>query len=86
MTTNTLQIQARDAIAFAEFREAWPIEVRRILVKAVRTEGDMPAFAVKEVQWALKEARRIESKFAKDIEAGERTLSHAERRRLVGAR
>lgn len=83
MTTETnLQSQALTTIANAEFRQAWPIEVRRVLVKAVRTEGEMPAYAVTQVRWALKEARNIERRFAKDIEAGERTMSHAERRRL----
>jgi hypothetical protein len=80
MTTDTLQVQARNAIGFAEFREAWPIEVRRILVKAVKTEGEFPGYAVKEVRWALKEAQRVERKCAKDIEAGERVLTHAEKR------
>lgn len=64
MTTQTitdpLAIEAADTIASADFRVLWPIEVRQTLVRAARTEGDMPAFGVKATRWALNQARRIE--------------------------
>lgn len=83
MTSNTLQSDAINMIATAEFRAAWPIEVRRVLVKAAKTEGEFPTYAEKEVRWALKSARDVENKCSRDIEAGERTLSHAEKRRVL---
>lgn len=86
MTTTTLQSEARSLIRDADFVKAWPAEVKQVLATALRTEGDLPLYAVKEVRWALKEAQRIERKCAKDIEAGERTLSHAEKRRVLAAR
>lgn len=82
----TLQQEATNAIANAEFRQAWPIEARRVLVRAAKTEGEFPAFAVKEVRWALKAVKAVEDKCARDIEQGERSLSHAERRRLIAVR
>lgn len=80
---NTLQSEAVTTIANADFRLAWPIEVRLALVKAARTEGEFPEYAVKETKWALKEARRIETKCARDIEQGEATLSHTQRKVLT---
>lgn len=84
--TQTLQDEARTLIRDADFVKAWPAEVKAVLAKTLQTEGEVPAYAVREVQRALAEARRIERKCAKDIEQGEKTLSHAEKRRLAGAK
>lgn len=79
----TLQEQATNLIADADFRTAWPIETRKILVRAARTEGEMPAYAVKRVKAALAEARNIERRMERDIAQGQRNLSHADRKRLA---
>jgi hypothetical protein len=79
-TDNTIQAQARAIVRDADFVQAWPAEVKAILVKALRTEGEFPGYAVKEVRWAMKEAQRIERKCVKDIEQGEKSLTHAEKR------
>ena len=85
--TETLQSEARSVVHDAEFIPAWPAEVKAVFVKALQTKGELPAYAEKEVRWAMKEAQRIERKCAKDIEVGEASLSHAERRRvLAGAK
>ncbi len=86
MTTDTaLQSAVRALIQDAEFIKAWSGEVKFVLAKALRTEGELPPFADKEVRWAMGEARAIERKCVRDIEAGEKTLSQADKRRLVGA-
>lgn len=85
MTTN-LQKEAAVVIGTAEFRDAWPIEVRKALVRAAQTEGEFPAYAVRGVERALRDARNIERRMAKDIEVGEAALSQADRRRLAAAR
>jgi hypothetical protein len=85
MTTN-LQQAAITAIAGADFREFWPIEVRKTLVRAAKHEGEFPPYAEKMTRWALKDAAAIERRMAKDIEVGEAALSHAERRRLAVAK
>lgn len=84
MTNNTsLQDQARLAIASADFRQCWPIDVRKALVKAAQHEGDIPAFAVGLVTRSLREAAAIEKRLTRDIEAGEANLTHAQRKALV---
>lgn len=80
---NSLQGQARSAIADADFRQCWPIDVRQTLVKAARTEGEMPAFAVRSVERALRTAAAIEKRLSRDIEAGEANLTHAQRKALA---
>lgn len=79
----TLQTEATNAIANAEFREFWPIEVRKTLVRAANTEGEMPLYAVKMVERALRDARNIERRMARDIEVGEASLSQAQRKVLA---
>lgn len=79
----TLQAEAREVIASAEFRTAWPIDVRKALVRAAQTEGDLPAYATREVTWALREARNLERRMAHDIAVGEAGLSQADKRRLA---
>lgn len=84
MTSNTsLQEQARSLIANADFRVAWPIDVRQTLVKAVLTEGEMPVFAVRTVERAIRTAQAIEKNLARDIEQGEANLTHAQRKALA---
>lgn len=78
--TNTLQDQARAAIAGANFRQVWPIDVRQTLVRAVKTEGDMPPFAIGPVTRALRVAAAIEKRLGRDIEVGEASLTHAQRK------
>lgn len=85
-TSNTLQEQARNVVREADFVPAWPAEVKAVLVKALCTTGDLPLYAEKEVRWAIKEAQRIERKCEKDIAVGEASLSHSQRRTLVGAK
>ena len=86
MTTDSLSIDAADAIRGADFREFWPIEVRKALVCAAQTEGEFPPFAVRETRWALKAASGIEFRMSRDIEVGEASLSQSDKRRLVGAK
>lgn len=80
-TTNTtdLRIAAAQAIADADFRQAWPIDVRMTLVKAAKTEGEIPQYAERIVRNALRAAERIERKLARDIEVGEANLTHAQK-------
>lgn len=79
----TLQEEVRSVVRDAEFVKFWPATVKDVLIKALRTEGDIPAFAEFEVKNALRDAQRIERKFIKDIEQGEKSLSQADRRRLA---
>jgi len=79
----TLQEQAAQVVGTADFRSFWPLEVRLTLVRAAKTEGEMPAYAVRVVERALRDARGIERRMAKDIEAGEATLSQVDKRRLL---
>lgn len=83
--TNSLQEQARSAIAHADFRQCWPLDVRKTLVRATLTEGDLPAYAVGIVTRALRVAQAIEKRMARDIEVGEANLTHAQRKALVKA-
>jgi hypothetical protein len=86
MTNPTnFQALAATAIADADFRQAWPIEVRRTLVRAAQTEGDFPAYAVRSTERALRVAAAIEKRLARDIEVGEANLTHAQRKALVRA-
>lgn len=85
-TTDVLADLAAWAIQGAEFRSAWPVEVRKALVRAAQTEGPFPPYAERETRWALREAKAVEQRLAKQVEAGEAALSHAERRRLAVAR
>lgn len=80
---NHLQADAIACIRGADFREAWPIDVRKALVRAAQTEDEFPAYAVRLTERALRTAHAIERRMARDIEVGEASLSHAERRRLV---
>ena len=79
-TNTTLQEQARSTVANADFRQCWPIGVRQTLVKAVLTEGELPAYAVPTVERALRVAAAIEKRMARDIEVGESKLTHAQRK------
>jgi len=80
---NSLQDQARNTIVEADFRLAWPVDVRKTLVKAAMTPGEMPPFAVGLVTRALRTAERIEKNLARDIEQGEANLTHAQRKALA---
>lgn len=79
-TNPTLQEQARSAIAYADFRDSWPIGVRQTLTRAVLTEGELPAYAVRTVERALRTAAAIEKRLNRDIEVGEASLTHAQRK------
>lgn len=82
-TTNTdLCQKAAVTIADADFRHVWPIDVRKTLVRAAQTEGDLPTYAERIVRNAIRDAERIERKLSKDIERGEAGLSHADKQRL----
>lgn len=78
-----LQAEATLAIQTADFREFWPINVRKALVRAAKHEGDFPPFAARATEKALRVATAIERRMARDIEAGEAALSQADRRRLA---
>lgn len=82
MTNNNLRQSAIDTIAGADFRHTWPIDVRRTLVDAAKTEGEIPAYAVRQVERALRVAQAIEKRLSRDIEIGEGNLSHADKQRL----
>lgn len=82
MNTATLADEAADTIRNAEFRQCWPIEVRKALVKAAKTTGDFPPFAVRTTERALRTAQAIEKRLARDIEVGERNLTQQQRRKL----
>ncbi len=77
------QRDAADCIATAEFRAAWPWNVRKTLVRAAQTEGEFPPYAVRDVERALRAARGIERRMAKDIAVGEASLSQADKKRLA---
>lgn len=85
MTTNTnnLSEQARLLIATADFRQCWPMEARKDLVRAAKHVGEFPPYAVQRVERAVRIASAIERRMAADIRKGEATLSYAERRRLL---
>jgi hypothetical protein len=51
--STTYQDQARRAIADADFRQCWPVNVRQTLVRAAFTEGELPAYAIRQVENAL---------------------------------
>lgn len=71
MSTTDFVSEAARTIRDAQFRVAWPLDVRKTLVKAANTEGDLPPFAVKQVEWALRTARAIERRMAADIRKAE---------------
>ncbi len=81
-----LQAEAVKAIQSADFRDFWPLDVRKAVVRAAQHDGDFPPFGEKEARWALKEARSIEQRFSRDVAVGEATLSQAQRRNLAVAR
>lgn len=83
MNTTTLQQDAIEAIQTADFRDMWPIKVRQSLVRAAKTEGEFPPYAVSETVWALRTARSIESRMNRGIDAGVATLSQAQKRNLL---
>jgi hypothetical protein len=83
--TTTLQQQARLAIANADFRQCWPVDVRQNLVRAAMTEGELPPYAVRTVERALRVAAAIEKRLGRDIEVGEANLTHAQRKARAGA-
>lgn len=85
MSTN-YQRDAAEAIQDADFREFWPIDVRKALVRAAKHEGTFPPFGEREARWALREAGNIERKMHRDIAAAEAVLSQADRKRLAVSR
>lgn len=74
-----LNEEAEALVRNAEFRDFWPIEARWALVKAAKTEGDLPPYAVKQVRWALREARQIERRFSADLAYQERMTAKGRR-------
>lgn len=80
------QQAAVDAYDRADFFAFYPDDVRAIIERAALTEGEMPAYAIREVEWALRTAKAVESRYSRDIEVGEAALSQADRRRLAVAR
>lgn len=82
MPTN-LQQDAANVIAHADFRDFWPLKTRLVLVRAAQTEGEFPPYAVRDVERALRDARGIERRMAKDIAVGEANLSQAQRKALA---
>lgn len=83
MSTYSLQQDAAEVVANADFREFWPFNVRRTLARAALTEGEIPPYAVRDVTKALRAARNLERRMAKDIEVGEAALTQADRKRLA---
>jgi hypothetical protein len=81
--STTYQDQARRAIADADFRQCWPVNVRQTLVRAAFTEGELPAYAIRQVENALRIAAAIEKRLGRDIEVGEANLTHAQRKALA---
>lgn len=79
-TPTDLRQAAADAICGADFRSCWPTEVRMTLVRAAKTEGVIPKYAESLVLRALREAESVERRLARQIEAGESRLTHAERK------
>jgi hypothetical protein len=79
----TLKQDAIHALIDAEFFLAWPADVVEALERASKTEGEIPAYAEKQVKWALREARNVERKCERDLAYGERNLSQADRKRLA---
>lgn len=82
----SLQSQAAEVVGTADFREFWPIEIRKALVRAANTDGEFPPYAAREAGWALKAAREIEYRMSRDIDTGEALLSQADKRRLAVSR
>lgn len=81
----SLRDESVQAIANAEFRTAWPIEVRKALVRAAQHQGEFPVYAEKHVKWALGQARRIERRMSEDIASGTSLLSQKQRKQLARA-
>lgn len=81
--SDNLQQRAADTIVEGEFRQCWPTDVRKALVKAAKTEGDFPPFAVKVTERAIRDAQAIERRLSRDIEVGERSLT-AKQKRVKG--
>lgn len=81
----SLTDDAIQVIQTADFREFWPIEVRKDLVRAAQHNAGtpLPPYAVERVTRALRTARGIERRMAKDIAVGEASLSQADKKRLA---
>ena len=71
----TLAEQSALVITNSAWRAFWPIDVRKTLVQAAKTEGDMPQFAVARVRWALKSAKQIDAKMERDLLVGETLIA-----------
>lgn len=67
----------------ADFRDFWPTDVRLAVARAANTDGDLPPYAVRIVERALRDARGVERRMAKDIAIGEASLSQAQRKALA---
>ncbi len=63
--------EAATVVAQANFRDAWPLDARQVLVKAARTDGEIPAYAEKRVAWAMRVVRAIEDRMERQIAQGE---------------
>lgn len=78
-----LRQSARQAVYKADFRDQWPTSVLKTLVKAGTHEGDWPPYAEEATRRALRTARAIEARMARQIDQGTATLSQADRKRLA---
>jgi hypothetical protein len=71
-----LALSAQDVLDHGEFQYLWDKDVADVLVKAITTEGPLPAFAVKQVQWAIKSAWRTEDKYRRQEEQAQQVLAN----------
>jgi hypothetical protein len=79
---------AHDAhdILSSDYAGLFPSDVVEVLERAVATSGPMPAYAVKSIRWAMKQASFIEAKAIRDEQAADQVLRNlpASERNRVG--
>lgn len=67
---------AIDVIQNGEFRNLWPLDVRKALVRAANHEGPLPAFGASQVAWAVKTAWKVEDHYRKQEEQAQQVLAN----------
>lgn len=74
-----------DFLATTEFSALLPQDITDIFERAMDTAGPLPAYAVKQVRWAMQQANRIEAKAIRDEQAAADVLRNlpASERNLV---
>jgi hypothetical protein len=67
---------AQDVFDNAEFRDLWPLNVRKAIVRACKHDGPLPEFGRKEAAWAVRQAWLVEDRCRRQEEQAEQVLAN----------